>query len=119
LGKESSSSGSAASYQNGVNDNNWNDNDNANDNVGVVGGLSPELLSPPFLPLPNALYPPAKHASYLIEPLLEWDDLLQWKHFDIDCKSDKHPQHINVCGKTSQLLRSLLQREVSRMNKSL
>jgi hypothetical protein len=50
-------------HQNGVNDNNWNDNDNANDNVGVVGGLSPELLSPPFLPLPNALYPPAKRAS--------------------------------------------------------
>jgi hypothetical protein len=41
------------------NDNNWNDNDNRN-NCAFFGVSSPELLSPPFLPLPNAFYPPAK-----------------------------------------------------------
>jgi hypothetical protein len=57
------------------NNNNWNDNDNPN-NGALFVRASAELLSPPFLPLPNALYPPAKHASYLIEPLLEGNDLL-------------------------------------------
>ena len=70
--------------------NNWNDNDNPN-NGALFVRASAELLSPPFLPLLNALYPPAKHVSYLIEPFLERDDLLQWKDLYIDGKSDKHP----------------------------
>jgi len=57
------------------NDNNWNDNDNPN-NGALFVRASAELLSPPFLPLPNALYPPTKHASYLIKPFLERDGLL-------------------------------------------
>jgi hypothetical protein len=36
------------------NDNNWNDNDNRN-NCAFFGVSSPELLSSPFLSLPNAL----------------------------------------------------------------
>jgi hypothetical protein len=41
--KKGSSSGSAASCQLGVNDSYWGDVDVARDDVGVVGGLSPEL----------------------------------------------------------------------------
>jgi hypothetical protein len=36
-------------------------------------GFSPAGTSAPLLPLPNALYPPPKHASYLIKPFLEKD----------------------------------------------
>lgn len=43
------------------NDNNWNDNDNPN-NGALFVRASAELLSPLFLSLPNALYPPSKHA---------------------------------------------------------
>jgi hypothetical protein len=109
LGKEGGSVPGFAlntNQNNGVNVNRYND-DNDNNNVAASGSPSPELLSPPFLPLPNALYPSSKHASYLIEPFLEWDDLLQWKHLYIDCKSYKHPQHINLRGKTSETLSSL------------
>jgi hypothetical protein len=92
LGKEGGSVPGFAlntNQNNGVNVNRYND-DNDN-NVAASGSPSPELLSPPFLPLPNALDPPAKHASNLIEAFLERYDLLQWKHLYIACKSHKHP----------------------------
>jgi hypothetical protein len=41
--KRGSSSGSAASYQGGVDGTYWDGSDNAHVDVGVVGGLSPEL----------------------------------------------------------------------------
>ena len=115
------------SNQNGSNVNNNYSADNANNNVGLLAGwnfcssfTSAERSLSTLQASTFALWGcGGTSPSYLIKPFLERDDLLQWKDIYIACKSDKHPQHINLCGKTSQLLRSLLQREVSHMNKSL
>jgi len=90
LGKEGGSVPGFAlntNQNNGVNVNRYND-DNDNNNVAASGSPSPELLSPPFLPLPNALYLPSRHVPSrkasgggcppnLIERLLKRADLFQ------------------------------------------